>query len=159
LDSKALARIPPRETRVRQILIPLPALLVLLCGGAAAADERSLDRLLDKLSAVTSYEDVAISPDGKAVAWVQALRNKPDALTPDRKIYVRQLGSDPTAPRPIRAGDGAHEEHAPAWSPDGKWIAFLSDREMEGQPQLYVIAASGKDVRRLTNVKGSLARP
>src|SRR4051794_6118334 len=108
-----------------QVLIRLSALLMLLLlrGDAVVADDRagreqSLDRLLDELSAVQSYGDVAISPDGKAVAWVQAERSKPGVLTADKKIHVLQLGVDPLVPRRIRAENGVRSEQAPAWSPD-----------------------------------------
>jgi TolB protein len=37
----------------------------------------------------------------------------------------------------------------PAWSPDGEWIAFSSDRD--GVLQVYVMDASGRNLRRLTN--------
>ncbi len=36
----------------------------------------------------------------------------------------------------------------PAWSPDGKRIAFLSDRS--GPTEVYVMRADGTHVRRLT---------
>jgi TolB protein len=38
---------------------------------------------------------------------------------------------------------------APAWSPNGKRLAFLSDRD--GPDQLFVMRANGTDVRRLTS--------
>jgi TolB protein len=41
------------------------------------------------------------------------------------------------------------EERYPCWSPDGKQVAFISDRD--GAPNLYVINADGTGVRRLTN--------
>jgi Tol biopolymer transport system component len=40
-------------------------------------------------------------------------------------------------------------DDAPAWSPDGKKIAFWSDRD--GNPEIYVMDADGKNIRRLTN--------
>jgi len=46
-----------------------------------------------------------------------------------------------------------------AWSPDGKWIAFLSDRpgqisgSPEGKKQIYVISADGGEARQLTKVE------
>jgi TolB protein len=37
---------------------------------------------------------------------------------------------------------------SPSWSPDGKRLAFVSDRA--GTPQIYVMNADGSGVRRLT---------
>lgn len=39
-------------------------------------------------------------------------------------------------------------DEAPAWSPDGGRIAFISDRD--GAPRIYTMAADGSDVRRRT---------
>jgi TolB protein len=36
----------------------------------------------------------------------------------------------------------------PAWSPDGKWMAFVSDRS--GRPMVYKMEATGANVQRLT---------
>ncbi len=41
----------------------------------------------------------------------------------------------------------------PAWSPDGKRIAFTSDRD-DDRPQIYVMNADGSDVVRLTVSEG-----
>ncbi|MBV9123891.1 MAG: PD40 domain-containing protein [Planctomycetes bacterium] len=41
------------------------------------------------------------------------------------------------------------EERYPCWSPDGKQVAFISDRD--GPPNLYVMKADGSQVRRLTH--------
>lgn len=52
-------------------------------------------------------------------------------------------GASPAAPPGTRDG-------APAWSPDGKQIAFYS--EVGGKPaDLFVIEATGRNVRQLTN--------
>lgn len=40
-------------------------------------------------------------------------------------------------------------DNAWSWSPDGKWIAFSSDRD--GNWEIYVMTASGSNVRRLTS--------
>ena len=39
-------------------------------------------------------------------------------------------------------------DYAPAWSPDGEWLAFLSDRA--GWPDLYVMHVAGSRLTRLT---------
>ena len=43
-----------------------------------------------------------------------------------------------------RARDGS-----PAWSPDGKQLAFASDRD--GDYELYVMSVDGSNVRQLTD--------
>jgi dipeptidyl aminopeptidase/acylaminoacyl peptidase len=42
----------------------------------------------------------------------------------------------------------------PAWSPDGRRIAFVSDRHDGGPFEVYVMNASGGDQRRVTRTKG-----
>jgi Tol biopolymer transport system component len=41
------------------------------------------------------------------------------------------------------------DDYDPAWSPDGKRLAFGSERD--GNPEIYVMNADGTDVTRLTN--------
>jgi tricorn protease len=44
-------------------------------------------------------------------------------------------------------------ERNPAWSPDGKWIAYFSDET--GEYQLYIMQSDGRgETRKLTSVKG-----
>ncbi|MEM9598412.1 MAG: PDZ domain-containing protein, partial [Acidobacteriota bacterium] len=40
-------------------------------------------------------------------------------------------------------------EHSPSWSPDGQWIAYLSDAS--GEYELYLLPRSGGEPRQLTN--------
>jgi dipeptidyl aminopeptidase/acylaminoacyl peptidase len=102
---------------------------------------------------------VTLSPDGKTVAWVEALPRKDDDTAPRSAIHIGSVGNDKSAPRRISAGDDALAEHGPAWAADGKQIVFLSDKEKAGQLQLYVASAIGKEVRRLTNLTGAIAEP
>lgn len=51
-------------------------------------------------------------------------------------------------------------ETAPAWAPDGRTFAFLSDRDATGTnggSQLYVMRPDGGEARRVTNVPGGVA--
>jgi tricorn protease len=43
-------------------------------------------------------------------------------------------------PRNLTRSSGAHDK-APAWSPDGRWIAFISD--MTGEEEIYIIPQDG----------------
>ncbi|MEO2045285.1 MAG: sugar-binding domain-containing protein [Pirellulales bacterium] len=50
-----------------------------------------------------------------------------------------------------------HCDHSPVWSPDGKRIAFVSDRD--GDWEIYVMNADGSDQRRLTRSQGADLAP
>ncbi len=145
----------------------LPSLavpLILLLGGIVRADERpsanpSLDRLLDSLTAVRNFKEVAISPDGRRVAWVENLPGKGGTPSSLSAIYLADLHSPDAAPRRITAGDGnsAYSEHSLAWSPDSTRLAFLSDKEKKGQLQLYLAPVDDRSIRKVTNLTGHLA--
>ena len=139
--------------------------LLLLAAGSAAGQDRaakpSTDRLFDELAAVRSFKQAALSPDGRSVAWVEVLRHKDDEPTAPSAIYLADLRSPEMRPRRLTAGDGkaACAEYGVAWSPDGRRIAFLSDRKKKDQLQVYLADAEGGGVRQLTDVKGFLETP
>jgi dipeptidyl aminopeptidase/acylaminoacyl peptidase len=87
----------------------------------------------------------AVSPDGR-IAVVAVTR--PDL---DADEYVGQLWAVPTdgsAPaRPLTSG---HRDTAPAFSPDGRWLAYLS-AEPGGKPQVHLLPTAGGAARRLTD--------
>src|SRR5919205_4056688 len=87
----------------------------------------------------------AVSPDGRtAVVAVTRLDLAADE-------YRSQLWTVPTdgsvPPRPLTHG---HRDSAPAFSPDGRWLAYLS-AEPKGKPQLHVLPTAGGAARRLTD--------
>lgn len=130
---------------------------------AAEAPQRSnpaLAEVIRTLFSAHEFDQTAISPDGRQVAWVERLVDKNGVPNGNAAIYVQPLNSG-AAPRRVTAGNGtnAYAEQAIAWSPDSKQIAFLSDAAKPGQQQLYLIDVSGGSARRLTDVKGFLDMP
>jgi dipeptidyl aminopeptidase/acylaminoacyl peptidase len=148
--------------------LPLTAalLLLFLTWGATTAEERpaatrSIDQLMDALFAVRGFREVALSPNGRSVAWVEMLPGKAGTPTAHSAIHIADLGKPGAKPRHVTAGDGTAgcAEHGLAWSPDGKRLAFLSDWEKEGQLQVYVTPAEGGTARKLTDLTGFLDEP
>lgn len=78
--------------------------------------------------------DVRISPDGKEIAFCY----KGD-------IYK----VDASGGEAVRLTSQESYEASPVWSPDGKQIAFSSDRY--GNPDVFVMSADGGPARRLTS--------
>ncbi len=63
--------------------------------------------------------------------------------------HAEDIWTAPTAGgQALRLTDSEGEERHPKFSPDGSVIAFTAD--MDGNPDVYVMDASGADVRRLT---------
>ncbi len=94
-------------------------------------------------------QDVQIAPDGKHVAYILA----PSGKKEEHETSAIWIASTDHAreTRQFTAGE-AHDRH-PRWSPDGKHLAFLSDRARRGTAQLYLIAADGGEALALTSIK------
>jgi dipeptidyl aminopeptidase/acylaminoacyl peptidase len=117
----------------------------------------SLDRVLDTLSAVHGFGQAAISPGGRRVAYIEGLSDKKGGPISHTAIFVTDLRSPGSRTRIAgKAGEKAHYGHL-AWSPDGRKLAYLCDREKPGQFQIYLSGLDGRPPRRVTNLSGFVA--
>ena len=85
----------------------------------------------------------ALSPDGARIAF--AVRR----VDPKENRYLSHLFVVPArggAAHQLTTGD--HNDRTPAWSPDGKWIAFVSNRDKKSQ--VWLLPADGGEARQLT---------
>jgi len=119
-----------------------------------------LDSVMEALYAAHTFEQTAVAPDGKKVAWVETLLGRDGAPDGHTAIYVADRESS-GAPKRVTAAalKVARAEGSLDWSPDSQQIAFLSDAVEPGQLQLYVVSASGGAAKKLTSAKGLLATP
>lgn len=92
-----------------------------------------------------------ISPDGRRVVYEQSRTNwDDDAFETDLWIADVKTGERRRLTPPTKSSTDA------AWSKDGRWIGFLSDRpgQLKGSPdgktQLYVMPADGGEAVQLT---------
>ncbi|MGY1638294.1 S9 family peptidase [Geodermatophilus sp. SYSU D00742] len=86
-----------------------------------------------------------VSPDGRmAVVAVTRLDLGAD-------VYRSRLWAVPTdGSAPARALTDGHRDTAPAFSPDGRWLAYLG-AEPGGHPQVHLLPTAGGAPRRLTD--------
>lgn len=123
-----------------------------LIGGTASAQTR---RLLtpDDINAVKEVSDPQLSPDGAWVAYVvESADLKEDK--PDSHLWMVSWDGRRSVQLTSRAKEN---ESTPRWSPDGRWLAFLSGRGDEKEnDQLWVLDRAGGEARKVTEVKGSV---
>lgn len=83
------------------------------------------------------------SPDGQFIAWAATVGETTDILTVP--VLIAQF--DPQAEVKNLTSDSSNDT-GPVWSPDGKQIAFASDRL--GSFHIFVMEADGSNLRQLT---------
>ncbi len=96
-------------------------------------------------------QDVRMSPDGENVVFVL---QRADRKTEKKFSNLWIVPANGGASRQFTQGD--HVDAMPRWSPDGKTIAFVSNRDDEEQPQIYLISVQGGEAERLTDLKGEI---
>jgi len=96
----------------------------------------------------------AISPDGKLAVYpvtrFDAENDKGDA---DLFMVATSGGNSQ------RLTSMKGNESEPAWSPDGRWIAFVAKRGDDKQSQLYVIGTGGGEAIRVSDVPTGVSAP
>jgi dipeptidyl aminopeptidase/acylaminoacyl peptidase len=95
-----------------------------------------------------------ISPDGAHVIYQQSRTNW-EANAFETDVWLANVATGESHLLTLASKSSASAE----WSPDGRWIAFLSDRQapMPGSPagkeQLYVMPADGGEAQQLTKME------
>jgi TolB protein len=83
-----------------------------------------------------------------------------------RKIAWRKIIGDMNSEIFVANADGSNPHNItnnpafdgwPAWSPDGKWIAFASNRN--SAYQIYIMNESGENVQLVANTEGRATAP
>lgn len=121
----------------------LTLMLTIPLGGAAGAAALTPAQVLD----YTRPADLHVSPDGKKLAYIVV------SYPLDWKPRIRVL--DIATGKSTEITPAKKTERSPRWSPDGKTLAFLSNRD--GKTQVYLMPADGGTVTALTSRKNGVS--
>ena len=95
----------------------------------------------------------AYSPDGRTIAFARST----DAFNSD--IFL--MNADGSSLRRLTRSQGTRdkqgEEMMPTWSPDGRRLVYVSNRD--GNFELYAIDRTGRNERRVTNTRADEENP
>jgi dipeptidyl aminopeptidase/acylaminoacyl peptidase len=123
----------------------LSIFVYLLAGLALAVEKRPLT--VDDMWAVQRVGSPVLSPDGKTAAYTVTAYDMEENRGNADIWLVPVLGGPPRRLTSNKASDTS-----PAWSPDGRRIAFISKRDDDKAAQIYVISVDGGEAERVTDM-------
>lgn len=129
-------------------------ILIITLFSAAVSLGAEPRRLLkpEDFAAIREVDDPQLSPDGKSVAYVLGTVDLAKDKQPQNIWVARWDGSENRA-----LTFGENQQTHPRWSPDGKWLAFLSGRSDDDEnDQLWILPTAGGEAEQLTKEKGSV---
>ena len=99
------------------------------------------------LSRLRSVGSVALSPDGKRIAYTVVMRDRPGR--PYGQLWLMDVATQ----KSLRVGSEKDTGGGPLWSPDGQWLAF--DGHHAEQSGLFVARANGSEITFLAATNGT----
>jgi dipeptidyl aminopeptidase/acylaminoacyl peptidase len=139
--------------RFRPLFLALVLALVLVpvfADAQAPATGRRPLRAGD-LYQLRNVSDPQLSPDGAWIAYtVSAVDSAKDKS--DSDVWMTSWDGTQT----IRVTSSPDGESSPRWSPDGRYLAFVSSRQEGKGGQVWLLDRRGGEAQRLTMVKGGI---
>ncbi len=133
-------------------------LLSATCVVASAADAQTSQPVgrrplrVGDLYRLRDVRDPQLSPDGGWVAYsVSAIDSAKDKS--DSDVWMTSWDGSQT----IRLTSSPESESSPRWSPDGRYLAFLSGRQEGKGAQLWLLDRRGGEAQRVSEVRGGIS--
>ncbi len=98
-----------------------------------------------------SVSDPQPSPDGK---WVSYTLTTIDSIKDSRNADIWMISWDGT--QDIQLTSSPDGESRARWSPDGKYLSFVSSRQESKGSQVWLMDRRGGEGKRLTEIKGGV---
>jgi dipeptidyl aminopeptidase/acylaminoacyl peptidase len=130
-----------------------PLVLLLLAAPPLSSQDNGAPKpwTVDDVLAVKGVGDVAISPDGRRIAYVVTERDVESNVTNSDIWLVPVAGGEAR-----RVTSGPRADRSPQWSHDGTWLAFLSDRA-DRRIQVFGIDPTGGEAWQMTRHESAVS--
>jgi dipeptidyl aminopeptidase/acylaminoacyl peptidase len=128
------------------LALSLMAMFALSEGGQARKPDKLLG--IETFMEMEAVGSPAISPDGKNVIFTRTWVDKPNDR-PNSSLWITDF--DGKRVRELTSGNWL--DSSPVWSPDGRKVAFISDRD--GTSQIHVMWLDTREVAQLTHVENA----
>ena len=133
--------------------------LVLACvvvASVAVSTQTKRPATFDDVLNIKAVQGATVSPDGSQVLYTVA-QWEPEQDKMERRTRVWKVATSGNSPaRQITFGEKGDSQ--PQWSPDGKFISFVSARGgAEAKSQLYLLPADGGEAWKLTDSKENIS--
>ena len=143
LDSKAMRS--PRFARISLALLSMALVF-------AQAPARRLLKIED-MHSFHNVGDPQLSPDG---AWVAYTVSSVDTAADKSDTDIWMASWD--GKQQLRITSSTENENAPRWSPDGRYLSFLSSRPGKARgTQVWLLDRNGGEAQQFTDVKGRIS--
>jgi dipeptidyl aminopeptidase/acylaminoacyl peptidase len=138
---------------MRKYLTAIPAFFSLFAYGQAGKEPVKVTDMLK----IQSLSGVTLSKDGRQAAFT-VTKIEPDAELRSDYKYVNHIYIVPAdggaQPKELTVKESASQ---PAWSPDGKQLAFV--RAVDGKPQVFILSLDGGEPVQFTHYKYGAGTP
>jgi dipeptidyl aminopeptidase/acylaminoacyl peptidase len=129
-------------------------LAVVACATAAQAQTTDQRRSLvaTDIYRLRSVRDPQVSPEG---GWVAYTVTSVDSAKDRSETDIWMTSWDGT--QTLRVTSTPGNETAPRWSPDGRYLAFLSSRQAGDGAQVWLLDRRGGEAQRVTTIRDGVA--
>jgi len=127
--------------------------LIALCMiPAAMANAQKRAFALEDVYRIKGVSDLQVAPGGKSTIFTVSTS---DLARARRSSHIWRMDADGSNLRQLTFGEQG--ESSPRYSPDGKWISFISARA--GSDNLYLLATAGGEAQQLTRISTGISDP
>ncbi|UTR09305.1 S9 family peptidase [Evansella sp. LMS18] len=115
------------------------------------AEKRALT--MEDLRRVNVLNEPHLSADGEKAVFVRQYITEKDEYT--SHLFVQSVDDA----EPVQWTFGKGRVSSPKFSPDGKFVVFVTSRGEKAKPQLYLLSTAGGEAKQITELENGASQP